>query len=101
MTDPVEKVTLSSSNLARTLAYWHEILGLKIFSQDKDKAVLGFSESQAKLEFKDIGKSLLQIVTLSVSYESTCPFIFIRSWWLSCTAWFIRVVANKYNISNI
>uniref|UniRef100_A0A1B6IVL6 VOC domain-containing protein n=1 Tax=Homalodisca liturata TaxID=320908 RepID=A0A1B6IVL6_9HEMI len=54
--DPVEKVTLSSSNLARTLAYWNGILGLKIFSQDKDKAVLGFAESQAKLEFKDIGK---------------------------------------------
>jgi len=56
--DPVEKVTLSSSNLARTLAYWNEILGLKIFSQEKDKAVLGFAESQAKLEFQDIGKPI-------------------------------------------
>jgi len=54
--DPVEKVTLSSSNLANTLEYWNGILGLKIFSQEKDKAVLGFSESQAKLEFLDIGK---------------------------------------------
>ncbi|XP_054263401.1 glyoxalase domain-containing protein 4-like isoform X2 [Macrosteles quadrilineatus] len=54
--DPVEKVTLSSSNLARTLAYWNEILGLKIFSKENDKALLAFAESQAKLEFKDIGK---------------------------------------------
>lgn len=55
ITDPVEKVSLSSSNLTRTLAYWNGILGLKVFSQDKDKAVVGFGESQVKLEFNDIG----------------------------------------------
>lgn len=55
-TDPVEKVTLSSSNLQRTIAYWKDILGLKIFDQ-KDKSVLmGYSEDQAKLEFEDIGE---------------------------------------------
>lgn len=54
--DPVEKVTLASSNLASSISYWNSILGLKIFSQDKEKAVLGFHESQAKLEFFDIGK---------------------------------------------
>lgn len=53
--DPVEKVTLSSSNLERTIAYWKDILGLKIFDR-KDKSVLmGYSEDQAKLEFEDIG----------------------------------------------
>lgn len=53
--DPVEKVTLSSSNLERTIAYWKDILGLKIFDQ-KDKSVLmGYSEDQTKLEFEDIG----------------------------------------------
>ncbi|XP_070152791.1 glyoxalase domain-containing protein 4 [Polyergus mexicanus] len=53
--DPVKKVTLSSSNLERTIAYWKDILGLKIFDQ-KDKSVLmGYSEDQAKLEFEDIG----------------------------------------------
>jgi len=53
--DPVEKVTLSSSNLERTIAYWKDILGLKIFDR-KDKSVLmGYSKDQAKLEFEDIG----------------------------------------------
>lgn len=54
----MEKVTLSSSNLERTIAYWKDILGLKIFDQ-KDKSVLmGYSEDQAKLEFEDIGESM-------------------------------------------
>ncbi|XP_071632521.1 glyoxalase domain-containing protein 4 [Temnothorax longispinosus] len=53
--DPVEKVTLSSSNLERTIAYWKDILGLKIFDR-KDKSVLmGYGKDQAKLEFEDIG----------------------------------------------
>lgn len=54
--DPVEKVTLSSSNLSQSLAFWNGILGLKIFSEQKGSALLGFSESQTKLELKDIGK---------------------------------------------
>uniref|UniRef100_A0A1B6DLV4 VOC domain-containing protein n=1 Tax=Clastoptera arizonana TaxID=38151 RepID=A0A1B6DLV4_9HEMI len=56
--DPVEKVTLSSSNLSKSLAFWNGILGLKIFSQEKDKAVIACNDSQAKLELKDIGKAI-------------------------------------------
>ncbi|XP_018302239.1 glyoxalase domain-containing protein 4 isoform X2 [Mycetomoellerius zeteki] len=53
--DPVEKVTLSSSNLERTITYWKDILGLQIFGR-KDKSVLmGYSKDQVKLEFEDIG----------------------------------------------
>lgn len=54
--DPVQKVTLSSSNLKRTLDYWNGILGMKIYEQSNGSALLGFGDSQAKLEFKDIGK---------------------------------------------
>lgn len=54
--DPVEKVTLASSNLQKSIDYWHGILGLKLFNQTKESAVFGFSETQAKLEVKDIGK---------------------------------------------
>lgn len=51
----MQKITLSSSNLKHTIAYWKDILGLKIFEQ-KDKTVLmGYSENQAKVEFEDIG----------------------------------------------
>ncbi|XP_018046072.1 PREDICTED: glyoxalase domain-containing protein 4 [Atta colombica] len=56
--DPVKKVTLSSSNLERTIAYWKDILGLQIFDR-KDKSVLmGYSEDQVKLEFEDIGTEI-------------------------------------------
>lgn len=69
--DPVEKVSLSCSNLARSLAYWNQILGLKIFSQDKEKAVVGFSEPQAKLELQDIGKFVRQTSCLSLFIINT------------------------------
>jgi catechol-2,3-dioxygenase len=57
--DPVEKVTLASSNLQRSIDYWNGVLGLKIYSQDNKKVVFGFSDSQAKVELEDIGKPVL------------------------------------------
>ncbi|KOC70598.1 Glyoxalase domain-containing protein 4 [Habropoda laboriosa] len=56
--DPVEKVTLSSSNLQNTIAYWKDILGLKVFEQSDKKVLLGYSEDQAKVEFEDIGAEI-------------------------------------------
>ncbi|XP_076662521.1 glyoxalase domain-containing protein 4 [Halictus rubicundus] len=53
--DPVEKVTLSSSNLQKTVAYWKDILELKVFSQTDKSVLLGYGDDQAKLEFQDIG----------------------------------------------
>jgi catechol-2,3-dioxygenase len=57
--DPVEKVALASSNLQRSIDYWNGILGLKIYSQNDKKVVLGFADDQAKLELEDIGKAIL------------------------------------------
>lgn len=56
--DPVEKVTLSSSNLPRTISYWKDILDLKVFHQTEKSVLLGYSENQAKLEFEDIGSEV-------------------------------------------
>lgn len=56
LTDPVEKVTLSSSNLQKTTEYWKDILKLKVFNQTDKSVLLGYSDDQAKLEFEDIGK---------------------------------------------
>lgn len=53
--DPVEKVTLSSSNLERTIAYWKDILGLQIFDRNDKSVLMGYSNDQTKLEFEDIG----------------------------------------------
>jgi catechol-2,3-dioxygenase len=55
----VEKVTLASSNLQRSIDYWNGVLGLKIYSQNNKKVVLGFSDSQTKVELEDIGKPIL------------------------------------------
>ncbi|XP_017771030.1 PREDICTED: glyoxalase domain-containing protein 4 [Nicrophorus vespilloides] len=52
--DPVEKVILASSNLQRSLDYWNNLLGLKVFEQSERSAVLGFKEAEAKLELQEI-----------------------------------------------
>lgn len=53
--DPVENVMLSSSNLQSTIAYWKNILELKVFNQTDNSVLLGYTDDQAKLEFRDIG----------------------------------------------
>lgn len=52
--DPVEKVILASSNLQRSLDYWNNLLGLKVFEKSERSAVLGFKEAEAKLELQEI-----------------------------------------------
>ncbi|XP_013387571.1 glyoxalase domain-containing protein 4 [Lingula anatina] len=56
--DPVKKVTLSSSNLQRTIDYWTKLCGMKIFSQSDKSVTLGYSDNQCKLEFVDIGQPI-------------------------------------------
>lgn len=57
--DPVVKVTLSSSNLQRTISYWKDILNMKIYEQSDNHVVFGYDDHQAKLEFKYIGNQLI------------------------------------------
>lgn len=59
-TDPVQKVSLASTNLTETIEYWHKTLKMKIYEQDdvKKRAVFGFADNQAKLEFQEIGEPL-------------------------------------------
>ncbi|XP_063809840.1 glyoxalase domain-containing protein 4 [Pseudophryne corroboree] len=56
-TDPVQKVTLAVSNLQKSIAYWCDLLGMKIYHKDESKksVVLGYADNQCKLELKDIG----------------------------------------------
>lgn len=56
--DPVEKVTLSSSNLQQSISYWKDILELKIFDQSEKRVLLGYDQNQTKLEFEDIGAAV-------------------------------------------
>lgn len=52
---------MSSSNLETTTAYWKDILDLKVFDQTENSVLLGYSEDQAKIEFKDIGNDLIML----------------------------------------
>lgn len=54
--DPVQKVTLASSNKDLSLKYWSGLLGLKLFADENSQLLLGYSENQAKLELKVIGE---------------------------------------------
>lgn len=44
--DPVYSVTLGVSNLARSLQYWNQLLGMKIYSQSETSATLGYGDHQ-------------------------------------------------------
>ncbi|GBP42863.1 Glyoxalase domain-containing protein 4 [Eumeta japonica] len=54
-TDKVIKVSLASSSLDRSVAYWKDLLTLKLYEKTSKTALLGFAEDQAKLELIDIG----------------------------------------------
>lgn len=47
-TDPVLKVTLAVSDLQKSLNYWSNLLGMKIYEKDEEKqrALLGYADNQ-------------------------------------------------------
>ncbi|TSQ46644.1 Glyoxalase domain-containing protein 4 [Bagarius yarrelli] len=55
--DPVQKITLAVSDLQRSVYYWSSLLGMKVMEkmEGKKSVLMGFSESQCKLELQDIG----------------------------------------------
>nr|CAG4646408.1 EOG090X09EK [Macrothrix elegans] len=56
--DPVQKVSLASSNLKDSLKYWSELLQMEVVEQSDDTATLTYSQTQAKLEIKAIGEEV-------------------------------------------
>ncbi|KAJ0180644.1 hypothetical protein K1T71_004048 [Dendrolimus kikuchii] len=71
--DPVVKVSLASSNLAKSIAYWNSLLTLKIFEQSDKKVLLGFADNQAKLELVDIGEPVNHAKAYG-RIAFSCPF---------------------------
>uniref|UniRef100_A0A8C3P7S2 Glyoxalase domain-containing protein 4 n=1 Tax=Chrysemys picta bellii TaxID=8478 RepID=A0A8C3P7S2_CHRPI len=55
--DPVLKVTLAVSNLQKSVSYWSDLLGMKIYetNEEKQRALLGYADNQCKLELQGIG----------------------------------------------
>ncbi|XP_067864530.1 glyoxalase domain-containing protein 4 isoform X2 [Heptranchias perlo] len=56
-TDPVQKVTLAVSDLQRSINYWSNLLGMKVYEKNDamKQALLGYADDQCKLELQDIG----------------------------------------------
>uniref|UniRef100_A0A3Q3G8Y2 Glyoxalase domain containing 4 n=1 Tax=Labrus bergylta TaxID=56723 RepID=A0A3Q3G8Y2_9LABR len=54
--DPVQKVCLGVSDLQRSSHYWTTLLGMKVIEKNKEKktVLMGFADSQCKLELQDI-----------------------------------------------
>ncbi|XP_066219670.1 glyoxalase domain-containing protein 4 [Saccopteryx leptura] len=54
--DPVVKVTLAVSDLQKSLNYWSNLLGMKVYEKDEEKqrALLGYADNQCKLELQGI-----------------------------------------------
>ncbi|TRY73215.1 hypothetical protein TCAL_01956 [Tigriopus californicus] len=48
--DPVEKVSLSSTSIPRSLEFWKDVLNMAEISSDQSKALLQFDDNQAQLE---------------------------------------------------
>lgn len=46
--DPILKVTLAVSDLQKSLNYWSNLLGMKIYEKDEEKqrALLGYADNQ-------------------------------------------------------
>ncbi|XP_025903773.1 glyoxalase domain-containing protein 4 [Nothoprocta perdicaria] len=55
--DPVLKVTLGVSDLQKSINYWSNLLGMKIYEKDEEKqrVLLGYADNQCKLELKQVG----------------------------------------------
>uniref|UniRef100_G1NVR4 Glyoxalase domain-containing protein 4 n=2 Tax=Myotis lucifugus TaxID=59463 RepID=G1NVR4_MYOLU len=54
--DPVLKVTLAVSDLQKSLNYWSNLLGMKVYekNEEKQRALLGYADNQCKLELQGI-----------------------------------------------
>lgn len=48
LTDPVLKVTLGVSDLQKSVNYWSDLLGMKIYEKDEgnQRALLGYGDNQ-------------------------------------------------------
>ncbi|KAJ7387083.1 Glyoxalase domain-containing protein 4 [Desmophyllum pertusum] len=53
--DPVKKVSIGVSSLAKSLLYWQNILGMTVYEQTETKALLGYDSDKCKLELIHLG----------------------------------------------
>lgn len=49
--DPVEEVVLASSDIVRTVSYWHSLLGMTLLERSNSMAAFTYGEKQCRLRF--------------------------------------------------
>lgn len=54
--------------MQKSINYWGDLLSMKIYEQKDKSILLGYDDSQAKLELKDIGKLNSIIKNISFKY---------------------------------
>lgn len=71
--DPIEKVTIACSSLAKSLDYWNGILGLTVFDKSEKSATIGFNANGAKLELREIDEPIDRAEAYG-RIAFSCPF---------------------------
>uniref|UniRef100_A0A8C6I303 Gem nuclear organelle associated protein 4 n=1 Tax=Mus spicilegus TaxID=10103 RepID=A0A8C6I303_MUSSI len=81
--DPVLKVTLAVSDLQKSLNYWSNLLGMKIYEQDEEKqrALLGYADNQLP-DLEDLMKReshsiLTPLVSLDTPGKATVQVVIL------------------------
>ncbi|EOB06985.1 Glyoxalase domain-containing protein 4 [Anas platyrhynchos] len=81
--DPVLKVTLGVSDLRKSISYWSDLLGMKIYEKDEEKqrALLGYADNQLPnieaLMKKENQKILTPLVSLDTPGKATVQVIIL------------------------
>ncbi|XP_059685270.1 glyoxalase domain-containing protein 4 isoform X5 [Gavia stellata] len=81
--DPVLKVTLGVSDLQKSVNYWSDLLGMKIYEKDEEKqrALLGYADNQLPnieaLMKKENQKILTPLVSLDTPGKATVQVIIL------------------------
>lgn len=71
--DPVDKISLGVSDLEKSMKYWHELLGMKLYKQQSDRVLLGYGDDQCKLELLSLAGQAVDHATAFGRIAFSCP----------------------------
>ena len=71
--EAVSQVSIAVSSLKQSLDYWRNTLGFSVYSQTKDRVILGFARDQAKLELIPISEPVVHDTAIG-RIAFACPW---------------------------
>ena len=71
--DAVFKVTIAVTDLKRSLDYWRTTLGMSVYSQSKERVILGFASDQCRLELLPIQEPVVHDTAIG-RIAFACPW---------------------------